>query len=107
MKTDSVYLGRISDSINKIQRATAGMSAEEFAQNEVVVASTILWLVQIGELAKKISQEKKDEIAVPWKQIMGFRDVAVHDYFDLSVRDVWMTVTTDIPALAKALQSNH
>lgn len=105
MKSDDVYLGRMCDSAMKITRTVRDMSAEEFAANETAVASVIfiLWLAQIGEIAKRISEETKARVDVSWKQITGFRDVAVHDYFELSVRDVWLTATKDIPELIRVL----
>ena len=103
MKSDDIYLSRIRDSIAKIIRTTAGMTEASFVQNETVTASTILWLAQIGELAKQLSPEARERYDAPWKQITGFRDMAVHQYFDLSLPDVWETIRTDIPALEQAL----
>ena len=103
MKSDDIYLARMCDAIGKIRRTTQGLDAEAFAASEQAVASVILWLTQIGEIAKRLSRETKARVDAPWKQIAGFRDVAVRDYFDLSVRDVWLTATTDISALASAL----
>lgn len=103
MKSDDVYLSRIRDSIAKIARATENMNRESFMQDETATASTILWLAQIGELAKRLSPETRERYDVPWKQIMGFRDMAVHQYFELSLPDVWETVCTDIPRLVHTL----
>lgn len=96
MKSDEVYLARICDAIDRIRRATDGRNEEAFSTDERAV---VLWLMQIGEISKRLSEETKVRIDAPWKQIAGFRDVAVHDYFNLSVRDVWHTATEDIPAL--------
>ncbi len=103
MKSDDVYLGRMCDGIAKIRRATSGIDGKDFSASETAVAAVILWLMQIGEIAKRVSPETKERMPVAWKQITGFRDVAVHDYFELSVRDVWLTATKDIPELARAL----
>lgn len=35
----------------------------------------------------------------PWRQIMGMRNIAAHQYDDLDPRRVWRTVTQDVPSL--------
>jgi uncharacterized protein with HEPN domain len=59
----------------------------------------------IGEAAKRLSEDTKSKIDLPWKRITGFRDVAIHDYTDLDLEDVWDTVNKDISELkAKILE---
>jgi len=51
---------------------------------------------------QKITKKKID---LPWKRITGFRDVAIHDYTELNLEDIWDTVNKDIPELkAKILE---
>jgi len=35
-------------------------------------------LALIGELAKRVSKENQSQISLPWKDISGFRDRAIH-----------------------------
>jgi len=37
------------------------------------------------------------------KDIAGFRDRAIHDYYNIDLEVVWNTVTEDIPLLQSAL----
>ena len=37
-------------------------------------------LIVIDELTKKLPDETKAEIDLPWKLVAGFRDLAVHEY---------------------------
>ena len=34
---------------------------------------------------------------VPWAQIIALRNILVHEYFGLNMRQVWTTVTKDLP----------
>jgi len=36
---------------------------------------------------------------VPWKQVIGLRNVLVHAYFRVDPEEVWAVVNRDIPAL--------
>ena len=57
----------------------------------------------IGEMAKKLSNQTKMSLKLPWREIAGFRDRAIHDYYEMDLDIIWDTVQEDIPALKKAL----
>ena len=104
MKDESVLLARMVDSAEKILRATQGKSEQEFGDVETTPAAVVLWLTQIGEIAKRLREDTKSRYALPWKDIIGFRDMAVHEYFELSLADVYLTATKDIPELVRVLK---
>lgn len=103
MKTDEIYRERIIDCIEKIERFTSGMREKNFLETEVAQSGVILQLALIGELSKKVSVEFKQKVTLPWKNIAGFRDKAVHDYFELDLAYVWLTVQEDLPTLKNVL----
>ena len=61
-------------------------------------------ILQIGELAKNLTDEfrlaHKD---IPWKLIMGMRDIFAHHYGAIDYDTVWNTATRDIPEPSKLL----
>ena len=61
-------------------------------------------LAVIGALSKRFSTVFKQRIPLPWKQIAGFRDRAVHDYYQLDLEFVWLTIQDDLPVLKNALE---
>ena len=103
MKTDEVLLAQMRDAVAKIERFTHGMDEASFKNDEKTQSAVIMQLALIGELAKRISGETKAGILLPWKEIAGFRDNAIHDYFNIDLGIVWSTIVTDIPELKKAL----
>lgn len=57
-------------------------------------------ILQIGELAKMLSEEFLNEYAkIPWKMIMRMRDIVAHHYGSLDYEMVWNTSVADIPTL--------
>lgn len=59
----------------------------------------------IGEAAVNISQETKDKYPnVSWKQMIGMRNILVHNYFDIDASTVWDTVKNDLPLLIADLE---
>lgn len=54
----------------------------------------------IGEAARKLSQETKDEYPhVPWAKIVATRNIVIHDYLGVSPQIIAAIVETDLPAL--------
>jgi len=58
----------------------------------------------IGELAKRISAPVRASIDVPWKEIAGFRNRAIHDYYQVDLQVAWDTIVPDLDPLAKAVR---
>ena len=57
-------------------------------------------LVQIGELARILSDGFKEESPdVPWSQIKGLRNHLVHSYGEIDWDRIWETAVNDIPDL--------
>ena len=44
-------------------------------------------------------------IDVPWKEISGFRDRAIHDYFQIDLQIAWDTIQLDLEPLVAAIQN--
>lgn len=62
-------------------------------------------IIQIGELANRVSDEtKEDSKSIPWRAIKGMRNLHAHDYENVDLEIVWNTLLEDIPALKKSLE---
>ncbi len=103
MRDDKLYVDQILDSIRKIESFTDGFTKKKFLTDEKTQSALILQLTLIGETSKRISKETKAIINLPWKRIIGFRDRAIHNYFDIDLEIVWATIIDDIPVLKQEL----
>ena len=57
-------------------------------------------LIRIGETINRIPNSILERFpGQPWRQIVGMRNFAAHQYDDLDPRRVWRTVTQNVPAL--------
>lgn len=106
MKDDKVYIRQMLDAVRKIELFTANMNRATFGADEKTQSAVIMQLMLIGEISKKISIKTKDSVDLPWKDIAGFRDKAVHDYFEMDLDVVWNTIIADIPVLKSKLQKS-
>lgn len=96
-KDNTAYLRLMIDSFRKIREYIGGMSLQEFLKDSKTQSSVIMQLQVIGELAKKVSEKYQKDVNIPWKQIIGMRDIISHDYFSLDLKTVWDTAMKSVP----------
>ena len=104
MKDDRVYINQILESIAKIESFVGSLDRAKFITDTKTQSAVIMQLTLIGEIAKKVSAKTKETTRLPWKDIAGFRDQAIHNYFEIDLDVVWDTIVTDLPILKEQLQ---
>ena len=96
-----LYLEDIQQSCVKVLRFTAGLSFEQFKQDDLIYDAVLRNLEIIGEAAKNVPEEICQRFpAIEWRKISGFRDIVAHQYFSISDSIVWDIVINKIPVLA-------
>jgi uncharacterized protein with HEPN domain len=54
----------------------------------------------IGEAARHVSEDfKADHPEVPWRQIIGLRNVLAHEYGEILVDRIWSVAKENVPEL--------
>ena len=105
MQRDVSYLADIVDAAQLIQTYLEGFDFDEFFEDLMRQDAVVRELMVIGEAAKQLSIEFKDAHAdVPWRSITGTRNVLVHAYRDVDVKEVWRIATVDVPQLLSTLE---
>lgn len=101
MRTDALYLADIVDAATDIRRFIGTTAESEFLGHDMMKSAVLQKLIVIGEAASRISAELAAEHPeIPWRDMAGFRNIAVHAYFSVDWRMVWTTATQDAPTLA-------
>lgn len=106
VKDTQIYLKLIVDSIMKIDLFTDGVTKESFVTDMKTQSAVIMKLQIIGEISKKIPEDTKEKIDLPWKQISGLRDVISHDYFSLDVELVWNILQDKLPEVRSKIEGH-
>jgi len=96
-KDNTAYLKLILDACLKIRSYTVGMTKQDFLSDNKTQSAVIMQIQIIGELAKKVPDNMRESISLPWKQIAGMRDFIAHDYFNLDLESAWQTVEVSVP----------
>lgn len=103
-KNDGVRLRHIFDAIVHIETFTHGVNEEEFLKDEKTVSAVICQLEIIGESMNGISDEfRAVHMDIPYGQIIGMRNILVHEYFGVQRKRVWGTVKKDLPILKQII----
>jgi len=104
-RTNFLFLSDILKSINSIEKFTKDFTIEKFLNAEMEQFAVIRSLEIIGEAAKNINEDfKKSHLLIPWKSINGFRNILVHEYFDVDMEAVWNVIIKDLPLLKKEIE---
>ena len=73
---------------------------DSFCDNKGFRYSISMCILQIGELAGKLTDDFKAQYdGIPWKAIKGMRNVMAHGYGGISIEQTWVTASEDLPAL--------
>lgn len=104
MRPDELYLNDIVEAVDAILRFIADAPEEQFLWDDLVQAAVLQKTIVIGEAATRISSELKQKYPeVPWADIVGFRNIAVHAYFSVDWSIVWVTTQQDAPQLREKI----
>ena len=105
MRDDRERLLDILEAIKQIEKyRVRGFDA--FSQNELIQAWFTRHLQIIGEAVRNLSSNLIDKYPeVPWGEIIGLRNVLVHNYFEIDLEVVWGIVHNDLPSLKKQVET--
>lgn len=105
MKKDArVYIDDMLDAIAAIERYVTGMDEIKFSQTDYIQDAVIRQLAIIGEAARNVSEEvRKQQVDVPWRKIVDFRNVIIHEYSGVSLGRVWQIIVRELSVLKDQL----
>ena len=97
-RSPELYIDDIIEAINKIERYTKDMDFSKFSENELVLDAVIRNLEIIGEASTHIPEKIREKYSnLPWKRIIGLRNIAIHGYFKIDLSLIWAIITKNIP----------
>ncbi len=100
MRFEKLYLMDIVEAAEAVQRFVVNVKYDDFLHDELRQSAILQKLIIIGEAVAHLSQVFRDQHhEIEWKNIVGFRNIAVHQYFSVEMAIVWITATEDVPTL--------
>lgn len=95
-----LYLKDIQKCISKIESYVKDDCFEDFKKKEVIVDAVLNNLLIIGEASSQLQDEIKEKYPnVYWREIIDFRNIAIHKYHSLNLKRVWSILKDKLPIL--------
>lgn len=100
MKKDlRVYLDDVIESCSLIAKYIKDKNKEQFDNDSKMQDAVIRRLEVIGEAIKRLPMEFRDQhTEVEWKSATGLRDILIHHYDEVEIKQVWYTITEILPS---------
>jgi uncharacterized protein with HEPN domain len=105
MRHEKLYLTDIVDAARAIEKFIKDVGFDDFEQNEMMNSAVLQKLSVIGEATSKLPKEFTRRFPeIPWADIKGFRNIAVHEYFAVRWDIVWVAASEETPTLRKQIE---
>ncbi len=106
MRREQLYLVDIVGAAQAIARFLKGVTRESFLSDDLVQSAVLQKLMIIGEAAARLPAEFKAlHSDVPWADMIGFRNVAIHGYFTMKWSIVWTIAAQQAPDLRRKVEA--
>ena len=102
---DLAYLWDIREAALLVQSFAHGENRTAFKQNRMLQMALARALEIIGEAARKVAASTRESHPeIPWKKMVGLRNLLAHEYFRVNLDVVWDIIETDIPILIRNVE---
>ena len=96
-RTD-LYLDVLIEAMDNVIEYLEGMTFSEFSKDKMRMDAVLRNIQIMGEAARNLPDTLKEEHPeVPWKRIIGLRNIVVHAYFGVDQQMIWKIGTENIP----------
>ena len=97
-KDPVIYLNDIIFSIELIEKYIDGVSFTDFEESYDIQDKVMRRLEIIAEAAKKLPEDIRIKYSsIPWKSIIGLRNIITHSYDEVNLEEVWEIITKHLP----------
>lgn len=101
---DKARLNHILDAIIEVEAYLSEADYSEFLSNSMMRFACIKQMEIIGEASNHISEATKSQLSeIEWRQIIGMRNILIHEYFGIDSKVVWDIIRHDLPDLKKKI----
>lgn len=103
-RTYDDYLQDILEAASHAVIFLNGIEFETFAKSIEKQYAVTRALEIVGEAARNIPKEIQDLYPqLPWKEMIGMRNIVSHEYFGVDNQVIWRTVKEDLPPLCETV----
>lgn len=102
---DAAYLWDMLDAAQTVEQLISGLSFADYDNDRRTQLAIERALEIIGEAAGRVSKPLREaHPEIPWRQIIGQRNVLAHEYGEIKQDRIWKVATENIPQLISMLE---
>jgi uncharacterized protein with HEPN domain len=106
MDRDRAYLFDILESAQVAIAHVEENDKESFLADVKSQDAVIRRFEIIGEAARRISDSfRSNHPELPWAEMIGMRNLLIHEYDDVDLHVVWRTVVHELPDLVRKIEA--
>ncbi len=100
-----LYVADVVAAGEAILRYIDGVTFEAFVENDEKRAAVERQVFVIGEAASRLPEEwKLRRPGVPWRKIVGLRNLLAHGYWVIDVEELWDVARNKVPEFVAELR---
>ncbi len=105
MQRDQVYLLDILEAAKLAISYGEGVEKEDFINDIQLQDSVVRRIEIVGEASRRISENTRSELPqIPWHEMIGMRNLVIHEYDDLDLNILWQTLKNDLLKLVEHIE---
>lgn len=106
LERDAAHLWDMLDAARQAAGFSSGLTLDQLLADARTRYAIERALEIVGEAARRVSPETTSRHPeIPWKGIIGFRNVLAHEYGEIDYRRLYAVTSEGVPALIAALEA--
>jgi len=102
---DAGYLWDMLDAARTVEQLSSNQDFTQYSNDRRTQLAVERSLEIIGEAASRVSTSFRDaHPEIPWRQIIGQRNVLIHEYGEIKQERIWKVVRENVPQLIELLK---
>lgn len=102
---DTAYLWDMLDAAQTVEQLSSGFDFTQYSNDRRTQLAIERLLEIIGEAAGRVSTPFRNaHPEIQWRQIIGQRNVLIHEYGEIKQEQIWKAVRENVPQLIELLK---
>ncbi len=103
---DAAYLWDMLDAARTVEQLISSLDFPQYSNDRRTQLAVERSLEIIGEAAGRVSDSfRNSHPEIPWRQIIGQRNVLIHEYGEIKQERIWKVIRENIPLLIDQLKT--
>ena len=97
------HLADMLDFSQELQSFVSGLSSDDFVRQRVLCLAVEKLFINLGEAAVRVGPDSVRYPQIPWRRIIGLRNILAHGYEQVAHEILYQTIVQELPAVSLSL----